>query len=370
MVKKGLQTSPSLFLPEPRRGKGKQKKMETTTTRPALGPWVPGCIRKSFGLSQRASARLADFLGGSELYPDVLAELMMSARTRLARRAIQIESEPVDREGGFKRVWYDESEDRVLTITRACKLSDARQALLEVVVQAGLAEHGVAVPRILATNVRLAGTPVCQLFQVTTVAERMHCTLADRLASSAFAGLPDTARTNEIVMMISSMCRCVHKMHRHIGFMHGDLKPDNIMLRVEPTGQADIRDWYVIDFGLSKNGSCSDLFFLCWWLANPYAKYMTPVVLESLRAALRVPRAALAAAKCASTLGPGETMDFAACIPRQKGHKAKSAQDESWVSKYGITKSELYDIQRTIATPCYDPRAFYAKFVRHLYVAR
>jgi len=142
------------------------------------------------------------------------------------------------------------------------------------------------------------------------------------------------------------------------------------MLRVEPTGQADIRDWYVIDFGLSKCGSCSDLFFLCWWLANPYAKHMPPAVLASLRSALRVPRASLDAAKCAASLGPGDTIDFAGRVPRHKGFKPKSAQDETWVSKYGITKGELYDIQRTIAAPCFDPRAFYAQFVRPLYVSR
>ena len=341
--------------------------METDT---GFGEWVAPCIRKVFGLSPRGSAKLADFLRGSDLYPDVLAELMMSARTRLARRAIQIESEPVDREGGFKRVWYDE-DDRVLAITRACKIGDARQALLEVVVQACLAESGVAVPRILGTNVRIAGTPVCQLFQVTTVAEKMHCTLADRLGSDAFARLSEVARTNEIVMMISSMCRCVHKMHKHIGFVHGDLKPDNIMLRAEPAAAtADMRDWYVIDFGLSKRAACSDMFFLCWWLANPYAKYIPPAVLASLRAALRVPRTALDAAKCAATLGPGDPIDFAGRVPRQKGLKPKSAQDETWVSKYGITKGELYDIQRTIVAPCFDPRAFYAQFVRPLYVSR
>ena len=153
-----------------------------------VGEWVLPCIRQCFGLSSRGSQRLADFLRGSELAPDVLAELMMSARTRLAKRALQVESEPVDREGGFKRVWYDD-DDRVITITRACKLADARQALLEVIVQAGLAARGVAVPRIHSTNVRLAGTPVCQLFQVTTVAEKMHSTLADRIQSHAFASM-------------------------------------------------------------------------------------------------------------------------------------------------------------------------------------
>ena len=80
-----------------------------TETEP--GEWATPCIRKAFTLSPRGSARLVDFLRGSELSPDLLAEFMMSARTRLARRAIQIESEPVDREGGFKRVWYDEDDD-------------------------------------------------------------------------------------------------------------------------------------------------------------------------------------------------------------------------------------------------------------------
>jgi hypothetical protein len=126
----------------------------------------------------------------------------------------------------------------------------------------------------------------------------------------------------------------------------------------------------VIDFGLSKRASCSDLFFLCWWLVNPYAKYMPASVLASLRSALSVPRDALASSKCAATLGAGDTIDFAERVPRQKGHKPKSAQDESWVSKYGITKGELYDIQRTIAAPCFDPRTFYAQFVRPLYVSR
>ena len=333
-----------------------------------VGDWAFPSLRRCFGLSPRASQRLADFLRGSELSPDVLAELMMSARTRLAKRALQMESEPVDREGGFKRVWYDDDETRVITITRACKLADARQALLEVVVQAGLADRGVAVPRIHSTNVRLAGTPVCQLFQVTTVAEKMHSTLADRVQSHAFASMSDTDRSNELVMMISSMCRCVHKMQKHLGVAHGDLKPDNIMLRGSPSGPADIRDWCMIDFGLSKASACSDLFFLCWWLANPYAKYVPAKLLASIRAALRVPRSAVAASKLAATLGPGDTVDFSARVPRQKGLRVKSGQDESWVEKYGITKGELYDIQRTIVAPCYDPREFYATIVRPLYV--
>ncbi len=331
---------------------------------------MPSCIKRCFGLSPNAAARLADFLRGSELYPDVLAELMLSARTRLAKRAIQAESEPVDREGGFKRVWYADRDDRVLTITRACRITDARQALLEVVVQAGLSDRGVAVPRVFSTNVRLAGTPVCQLFQVTTVAERMHCTLADRLGSAEFAAMAETDRTNELVMMISSMCRCVHRMERHLGVTHGDLKPDNIMLRARPDGCADLGDWCMIDFGLSKVGGCRDMFFLSWWLVNPYAKHVPPRLLASLRAALRVPREAVAAAKCASTLGAGETIDFGACVPRQKGYRPKPGQDDTWVSRYGITKSELYDVQRTIDMPCYDPRAFYATFIRPLYVAK
>jgi hypothetical protein len=341
-----------------------------TTTDLLLGDWVAPCIKRCFGLSPRAAARLADFLRGSELYPDVLAELMLSARTRLAKRALQAEGAPVDREGGFKRVWYEDRDDRVLSITRACKLADARQALLEVVVQAGLADRGVSVPRVFSTNVRLAGTPVCQLFQVTTVAERMHCTLADRLGSDEFAAMPETDRANELVMMISSMCRCVHKMHKHLGVTHGDLKPDNIMLRVKPGGCADLGDWCMIDFGLSKGGGCRDMFFLCWWLVNPYAKHVPARVLASLRSALCVPRAALAGAKCAATLGEGETLDFSARVPRQRGYRPKSSQDETWVSRYGITKSELYDIQRTIDAPRYDPREFYATFVRPLYVTR
>jgi hypothetical protein len=332
-----------------------------------VGDWALPCIRRCFGLSPRGSQRLADFLRGSELAPDVLAELMMSARTRLAKKALQMESEPVDREGGFKRVWYDD-DDRVITITRACKLADARQALLEVIVQAGLAVRGVAVPQIHSTNVRLAGTPVCQLFQVTTVAEKMHSTLADRIQSHAFGSMCETDRSNELVMMLSSMCRCVHRMQKHLGVAHGDLKPDNIMLRESPSGPADFRDWCMIDFGLSKASACSDMFFLCWWLANPYSKHVPPKLLASIRSALRVPRSALAASKCAATLGACDTVDFSSCVPRAKGLKFKSGQDQSWAEKYGITKGELYDIQKTMTAPCYDPREFYARFIRPLYV--
>ena len=55
-----------------------------------VGDWALPCIRRCFGLSPRGSQRLADFLRGSELAPDVLAELMMSARTRLAKKALQM----------------------------------------------------------------------------------------------------------------------------------------------------------------------------------------------------------------------------------------------------------------------------------------
>nr|XP_057947725.1 serine/threonine-protein kinase pdik1l-B-like [Doryrhamphus excisus] len=58
---------------------------------------------------------------------------------------------------------------------------------------------------------------------------------------------PDAQRNHDVVRQLSSAMAFLH----HLGIMHRDLKPDNVLVRIQPNGPV----YKVADFGLSKMSS-------------------------------------------------------------------------------------------------------------------
>jgi hypothetical protein len=325
-----------------------------------------GAIRRLLGLAHKPAALLVDYLGSTgeeEPSAELLGEFLRSARTRLGKLALGRASAKPDRHGGFKAVYFD--EDRVLAVTKPLRASTARQALIELLVQYAMHEAGHAVPAVYAAQVRVCSTPTVGLFQVISHSERMQATLAEYLVGAAYAALDAKQKTNAVVVVLCAVCRTLARLHDELQIRHGDLKPDNIMQRNEQPSKKDpTRVWALIDFGQVRSNASvgGDLFFLLWWLAHVYAKYVPQRLLRVLRAALKVPESALDAVRLAPSIEAADgVVDFSKRVSR-----AGQVAEDAWTKQYGITKTELYSIQRSISVPSLEPTRF-AVLIRKLY---
>ncbi len=346
----------------------------------ALVPVLAPTIVAALGLARADAELLADQLRADaaladapELHPSLRAAFMATARSRLARRAAECDARECDRHGGFKSVYFD-GADRVVSITRPQRYAHTRAALLEVLVQHAMYARGHNVPRAHGATVGVVGTPAVGLYRLVVASERMTCTLAEFLQGEAYAALPAATQTNACVMMLSCVCHGLHKLHAELGIRHGDLKPDNVMLRGrvdECASRAGIlRRWCLIDFGLTKGVATrgGDLFFLCWWLVHVYARHVPVPVLRIARRVLRVKPAALAAHPNAATFAPSERghVDFSRAVGRvDPPAVAADSSDATWRRSYGLTKHELYTLQRCVDVPAAEP----AVFVRTVHAA-
>jgi hypothetical protein len=332
----------------------------------ALLPVLAQTIVAALGLARAEADLLADQLRAEadELHPALRAAFMATARSRLSRSAAECDARECDRHGGFKSVYFE--GDRVVSITRPARYAPTRLALLEVLIQHAMYARGHNVPRAHAATVGVVGTPCVGLYRLVVSSERMTCTLAEFLQGEHYAALPPATQTNACVMMLSCVCHGLHKLHAELGIRHGDLKPDNVMLRgrVEDcAARAGIlRRWCLIDFGLTKGVTTrgGDIFFLCWFLVHVYAKHVPAAVLRVARRVLRVKPAALAAHPHAATFAPTERgyVDFARVVGRADPPAVTADADANWRRSYGLTKHELYTLQRAIDAPDAEPSVF------------
>ena len=322
------------------------------------------------GLHRSDAERMADVLrderADAEIPSDLRAQLMSQCRTRLACRASKAEARKSDRNGGFKSVYFDGCD--VIAISRPQRYAQMRACLIEFLVQHAMYRQGHNVPQLCSALVRVVSTPVIGMYQVVAHSERMTCTLAEYLVSAAYAGAPDEARTRACVVMLSCVCYGLHKINGEMCIRHGDLKPDNVMLRgrqeeaSKTDGDGVLRRWCLIDFGLMREcrSSCGDVFFLCWWLAHCYAKHLPAKVLSIVRRALTVPVGALRDAPHAASYVANDrgVVDFAKTVMRDAPAAVAAEADVQWRRLYGITKSELYGVQRALVAPALEPAVF------------
>jgi hypothetical protein len=337
---------------------------------PELRDAVLPAVCKLFSVSRQTAVLFADALVGNaeDASPMLRAAFAHSARSRFAAQAAQAEAAPCDRNGGYKSVYF--TGKHVTCITRPLRFATLRQMLLELIVQSIMAERGHNVPRVRLALVRVVGTPVISLYQMVSQAERMQCTLAEFLASEAFAAMGVPERLGALVIALCSVCQGLYRLKSELGIRHGDLKPDNIMRRNADDANA-MRHWCLIDFGQKVGEGGSDVFFLAWWLVHSYSRHVPPRLLRVLQRALRVPRVALAALPAAATYPPGRggLVDFAQCVPRSGEAPVTSKPDETWRRQFGLTKAELYAIQRCVVLPNIEPVLF-TKALHRLYVAK
>jgi hypothetical protein len=337
----------------------------------ALDAVLVPTITSLLALTRPDAERMATMLRESdqtaEVPPDLRAQLMCSARTRLANRALKAESRKSDRNGGFKSVYFDGCE--VISIGRTQRCAQMRQGVIEFLMQHAMYRNGYNVPQMCLTIVRVASTPVIGMYQIISHSERMTCTLAEFLHASAYNAQREEERVRSCVIMLSCVCYGLHKINTEMSIRHGDLKPDNVMLR----GRQDdanntngiLRRWCLIDFGLMKDcrSSCGDIFFLCWWLVHSYTRHIPPRVLSTLRRALCVPYAAMSAVQNATTYVPNGrgNVEFAKTVRRVDPSAVVSDADAQWRKQYGLTKVELYQVQRALEAPTLEPAVFVKK---------
>jgi hypothetical protein len=337
---------------------------------PALSEAVVPAVCRLFGVSRPTAVLFADALAAAadDASPMLRAAFAHSARSRFAAQAALLEAQPCDRNGGYKSVYF--GAKHVTCITRPLRFATLRQLLLELIVQSLMAERGHNVPRVRLALVRVVGTPIVSLYQMVSQSERMQYTLAEYLAGDEYAALGDDERLAALVIALCGICQGLYRLRSELGIRHGDLKPDNIMRR--STDDASVmRHWCLIDFGQTKAGDAgSDVFFLAWWLVHSYARHVPPRLLAVLRRALRVPAEALAALPAGATLVAARgVVDFAQCVKRTAAAPAASKPDETWRRQFGVTKSELYAIQRAVVLPEIEPVLF-TKTLHRVYATR
>jgi hypothetical protein len=313
-------------------------------------------ICRLFSLNKQTAGLFVDALNstGEECSPMLRATLLHSSRSRFAAHAASLERVESDRHGGYKQVYLQPTV--VVCITRPIRFATFRQLLLELVVQSIMAERGYNVPHMRRAMVRIVATPLVTLYQVISQAERMQHTLAEYLASDAFGGLNEQEKLNSIVVVLCSACEGVYRLQSELKIHHGDLKPDNIMCRCEtaPT----MRQWCLIDFGQARSGDPgSDIFFLFWWLLHMYAKYLPRKMRAFVARSLCVPLDAIRDVPFASSVVRAQSgmVDFAKVVPRSSELISAAPADENWRRQFGITKSELYALQRHISAPKLGP---------------
>ena len=327
-------------------------------------------VRPLFSVPGRAAGLLVEYLRGSpdaEPPAELLGELMRGTRTKLGRLATSVAAGAApDRHGGFKSVYFD--EDRVLGVTKPLRTAVARQALLELLVQYAMYEDGCSVPAVYGALLCVCSTPTVGLYQVVSHSERMQCTLAEYLTGAEYGGLDAVGQTNAIVAMLCAVCRTLARLSSEFQIRHADLKPDNIMQRHErPSKRDPTRGWCLIDFGQIKAETKvgGDLFFLLWWLVGVYKKHVPRKLLKLLSRALDVPASAVGIA-LSPPIKPDEsgTVRFSARIER-----SLAIGDDAWSKQHGLTKSELYAVQRSISVPALEPTRF-VRVIRRLYRAK
>lgn len=339
----------------------------------ALDAVLVSSLCSLMALHRSDAERMADVLrderADMEIPSDLRAHLMSQCRTRLACRAAKAEARKSDRNGGFKAVYFDGCD--VIAISRPQRYAQTRTCLVEFLAQHAMYAKGHNVPQLCSAIVRVVSTPVLGMYQVVAHSERMTCTLAEYLVSPVYSAASDEARTRACVIMMSCVCYGLHKINNEMHIRHGDLKPDNVMLRgkLEDASRSDgegvLRRWCLIDFGLMRDcsSSCGDVFFCCWWLAHCYAKHLPPKVLGIVRRALAVSVGALVDAPHAGSYVASDrgVVDFSKTVGRVSPVAVAAEADVQWRRLYGITKSELYAVQRALLAPALEPAVFVKK---------
>ena len=322
-------------------------------------------VRALFCVRPRAAALLVEYLSmpaDSEPPPALLSEVARGARTKLGRVAAAAEASKADRHGGFKAVYFD--GERVVSVTKPLRAHIARQAILELLVQCAMFDARLAVPAVHGALMRVCSTPVVGLYQVVSHSERMKCTLAEYLASDEHAGLDERGKTNAIVAMLCAVCRTLSRLASQFQIRHGDLKPDNIMRRDEPLSKRDpTRRWCLIDFGQVKATTAvgADMFFLLWWLVNVYKKSVPLPLLGVLAKKLRIPEASVRGVLAPPPIAEDGFVSFAKAL-RRNG----AIGEDAWTKQHGLTKTELYAVQRQVDIPALEPVRF-VHSIRALY---
>lgn len=324
-------------------------------------------VRALFCVRPRAAALLVEYLSmpaDSEPPPALLSEVARGARTKLGRVAAAAEAAKADRHGGFKAVYFD--GERVVSVTKPLRAHIARQAILELLVQCAMFDARLAVPAVHSALMRVCSTPVVGLYQVVSHSERMKCTLAEYLASDEHAGLDEKGKTNALVAMLCAVCRTLARLAAEFEIRHGDLKPDNIMRRDEPPSKRDpTRLWCLIDFGQVKSTAAvgADLFFLLWWLVNVYKRGIPAALLRVLERHLDVPESAVRGVLTPPAVAKRGVVSFARPIARDG-----AIGEDAWSKQHGLTKTELYAVQRHVEVPALEPVRF-VRAIRPLYSA-
>ena len=324
-------------------------------------------VRALFGMRPRAAETLVEYLSmpaDSEPPPELFSEVARGARTKLGRLAAAAEASKADRHGGFKAVYFDDA--RVIAVTKPLRAHAARQSILELLVQCAMFEARLAVPAVHGALLRVCSTPVVGLYQVVSHSERMKCTLAEYLASEEHAGLDERGRTNALVAMLCAVCRTLSRLAAEFQIRHGDLKPDNIMRRDETPSKRDpTRLWCLIDFGQVKSTTAvgADLFFLLWWLVNVYKRGIPAGLLRVLEKQLEVPESAVRGVLTPPPIAKRGVVSFARPLARDG-----AIGEDAWSKQHGITKTELYAVQRHVEVPALEPVRF-VRAIRPLYSA-
>jgi serine/threonine protein kinase len=314
----------------------------------------------------RAAALLVEYMHGAadaEPPPELFSDVARAARTKLGRIAAATAASKPDRHGGFKAVYFD--EERVLAVTKPLRAAVARQALLELLVQYAMFDDGFAVPAVYGALMRVCSTPIVGLYQVVSHSERMKCTLAEYLASDEHASLDEREQTNALVAMLCAVCRTLSRLAGEFQIRHGDLKPDNIMQRDGPVSKRDPTSrWCLIDFGQVKATTAvgADIFFLLWWLVNVYKRHVPAPLLAVLTRSLKVPEQAVRGVLTPPPIAHLGVVSFADALRR-----AAPIGDDAWSKQHGLTKTELYAVQRHMDLPALDPLRF-VRSIRKLYV--
>lgn len=322
-------------------------------------------VRSLFCMRPRAAALLVEYMHGAadaEPPPELFSEVARAARTKLGRIAAATADSKADRHGGFKAVFFD--DQRVLAVTKPLRAAVARQALLELLVQYAMFDEGYAVPAVFGALMRVCSTPIVGLYQVVSHSERMKCTLAEYLASDEHGNLDERGQTNAVVAMLCAVCRTLSRLASQFQIRHGDLKPDNIMRRDEPLSKRDpTRRWCLIDFGQVKATTAvgADMFFLLWWLVNVYKKNVPAPLLEKLARKLTIPEASVRGVLTPPPIAEGGSVSFAKAIRR-----AGAIGEDAWSKQHGLTKTELYAVQRHVDIPALEPVRF-VRSIRTLY---
>lgn len=247
---------------------------------------------------------------------------------------------PNQEAGGFKKMWKHNNAARLLAHCASARVN--QMVLKEILIQQYLSKYDF-VPRIISLKVSCSGSLTIPIYEVLIEMPLLQTTL--------MAFLNSNPASEDMHAMFSQVISAMSTLN-NAGFLHNDMKPDNIMsTEVEMFEFNDAfnmntirctRKWCIIDFGLctSSNGLGDDLFFFAWWVYHRAHDILDRYkLLPCFQWVLYVPKTEIPLhmhehIQCESTK---THINFAAPNPHPETKNA-------WLQNYGVTKETLYSL--------------------------